>query len=237
MMAGASPKRLYREVSVAPAGPGFEVRLDGRALRTPGKAALGLPTRALAEAVAAEWAAQGERVRPASMPLTTLACTAIDRIVPRRAEMVAEILDYAGTDMLCYRAERPQNLAERQAALWQPLLDWAARDLDAPLQVTTGVLPASQPEEAVSALAGVVEALDELELAALASATQASGSLVVALALHRGRLSAAEAFAAAELDATFQIERWGEDPEATRRRDGVRADLEAASRFVALLAD
>ncbi len=233
----AAGRRFYETVTVRPGGGGFEVRLDERLVRTPSKAGLALPTRALAQAVADEWAAQGERVEPASMPLTGLACTAIDRIAPRRGEVVAEIVDYARTDMLCYRAERPRSLVERQGALWQPLLDWAAVELGAALQVTSGILAAGQPDAAVSALEGTVEALSDLELAALACATQASGSLIVALALGRGRLSAAEAFEVAELDATFQMEQWGEDPEATRRREGVHADLEVARKLFIMLAD
>lgn len=237
MTVGAPVKRFYKKVSVRPTEGGFEVRLDGRVLRTPQKAALVFPKRALAEAVADEWAAQGERVRPATMPLMSLACTAIDRITPRRADAVAEVLDYAATDLLCYRAEQPGALVARQAAVWQPLLDWAALVLDAPLRVTSGIVPAAQPGEALSALRHALEALDDLQLAAVGIATRASGSLVVALALSRGRVDAAEAFEAAELDATFQIERWGEDPDATRRRQSVRDDLAAARRLLELLAE
>jgi chaperone required for assembly of F1-ATPase len=236
MALGASVKRFYSEVSVETAAGGFEVRLDGRGVRTPQKAVLILPNRALAEAVAEEWAGQGEHVRPATMPLTSLACTAIDRVAPRRAEALGEIVDYAGTDLLCYRAEQPAALVDRQAAVWQPLLDWAALALDAPLKVTSGILPAGQPDDAVTALRSAVESLDDLQLAALGSATRASGSLVIALALGRGQVSTNEAFEAAELDATYQIEQWGEDPEATQRRAAVRDDLAAARRLFDLLA-
>jgi chaperone required for assembly of F1-ATPase len=237
MTLGASVKRFYSEVAIGAAVGGFEVRLDGRGVRTPQKAALIFPNHALAEAVADEWAGQGEHVRPATMPLTSLACTAIDRVAPCRAEAVGEILGYAGTDLLCYRAEQPAALVARQAAVWQPLLDWAALALDAPLTVTGGILAADQPDAAVAALRSAVESLDDLRLAALSSATRASGSLVIGLALSRGQVSADEAFEAAELDATFQIGRWGEDPEATQRRAAVRDDLIAARRLFDLLAD
>ena len=237
MTLGAAVKRFYSEVAIGAAVGGFEVRLDGRGVCTPQKAALIFPNHALAEAVADEWAGQGEHVRPATMPLTSLACTAIDRVAPCRAEAVGEILGYAGTDLLCYRAEQPAALVARQAAVWQPLLDWAALALDAPLTVTGGILAAHQPDEAVAALRSAVESLDDLRLAALSSATWASGSLVIGLALSRGQVSADEAFEAAELDATFQIERWGEDPEATQRRAAVRDDLIAARRLFDLLAD
>jgi chaperone required for assembly of F1-ATPase len=236
MALGALNKRFYSEVAVGTAGGGFEVRLDGRGVRTPQKAALILPNRALAEAVREEWAGQGEHVRPATMPLTSLACTAVDRVAPRRAEAAGEIVGYAGTDLLCYRAEHPAALVARQAAVWQPLLDWAALVLDAPLKVTSGILPADQTVEAVAALRSAVETLDDLRLAALGSATRTSGSLVIGLALSRGRVSADAAFDAAELDATFQIEKWGEDLEATRRRTAVRDDLTAARRLLDLLA-
>ncbi len=237
MTAAPSAKRFYKEVSVAAVDGGYAVRLDGREVRTPAKATLVLPCAGLAEAVAAEWAAQGARIAPASMPLMSLACTAIDRVAPNRAAVIGDLVGYAESDLLCYRAEHPEALVARQAELWQPLLDWAARDLDAPLRVTCGIRHEPQPEAAVTALRRAVEALDDLSLAALDCATRVSGSLVIALALHRGRLRPDDAFAAAELDASFQIELWGEDPEATRRRAAVLADLAAAGRLFALLSD
>jgi chaperone required for assembly of F1-ATPase len=233
----APPKRFYKEAAVAAVDGGFAIRLDGREVRTPAKAPLVLPSAALAEAVAAEWAAQGEHIAPATMPLMSLACTAIDRVVPNRKAAVAGLVDYAGSDLLCYRADGPGALAARQARLWQPLLDWAARELDAPLRVTTGLRHQPQPEDALAALGRAVAELDDLSLAALDCATRAAGSLIVALALHRGRLDAEAAFDAAELEATYQIELWGEDPEATRRRAAVLADLAAARRLFDLLSD
>ncbi len=233
----APPKRFYQDVAVAEVDGGYAVRLDGREVRTPAKAPLVLPSAALAEAVAAEWAAQGAQIAPATMPLTSLACTAIDRVAPERESAVAAIVDYAGSDLLCYRADRPAALADRQARLWQPLLDWAARDLDAPLRVTVGIRHEPQPEDALAALQRAVAGLDDLSLAALDCATRAAGSLIVALALHRGRLDAEAAFEAAELEASYQIELWGEDPEATRRRAAVLADLTVARRLFDLLSD
>ena len=229
-------KRFYKQAeAVAAEAGGFEVRLDGRAVRTPAKAPLVLPSRALAQAIAAEWAAQEEKVEPASMPMMSLACTAIDGVAPRRAEVVEEVLRYGETDLLCYRAEQPSELVQRQQRVWQPLLDWAARSLDAPLQVTSGVLAVPQPEDSLQALRRLVEAEGDLELTALAQAVSAAGSLIIGLALVRGQLDPEGAFEAAELDASFQIELWGEDPEASRRRAVCRADLEAAHRFRELL--
>jgi chaperone required for assembly of F1-ATPase len=187
--------------------------------------------------VAAEWAAQGSRIEPAAMPMMSLACTAIDQVAPNRAAVIAALVDYAGSDLLCYRADRPEALVARQIEVWQPLLDWAARDLDAPLKVTAGIRQEPQPDGALTALRRAVEALDDLSLTALDCATRVSGSLIVALALHRGRLDSEAAFEAAELDASFQIELWGDDPEATRRRAAVLADLAAARRLIDLLSD
>lgn len=214
---------------------GFVVALDGRPLRTPKKALLRLPSQALADAIAGEWAAQDERIRPHSMPLTALACTAFDLVRPRRAEAVAEIAAYGETDLVCYRADQPPDLVARQQAAWQPLLDWAVLTFDAPLAVTMGVLPTPQPATAVGALSRAVAAHDDLELAALATTVKASASLIIGLALSHGRLSAAGAFEAAELDESFQIEKWGEEPAAAERRELIRAELEAAARFLALL--
>lgn len=237
-MTTATPmKRFYQEARAAACEGGFAVQLDGREVRTPGKAMLVLPSAGLAEAVAGEWAAQGERIEPATMPLMSLACTAIDQVAPNRGAVIGELLDYAGSDLLCYRAEHPEALVARQAEVWQPLLDWAARDLDAPLRATCGIRHEPQPEDALAALRRAAEVLDDLSLAALDYATRASGSLIIALALHRGRLGAEDAFEAAELDATFQIELWGDDPEATRRRAAVRADLGAARRLIELVPD
>ena len=237
-MIGSGPmKRVYKEARAEPSGDGFTITLDGRAIRTPGRAPVVLPVLALAEAVAGEWAAQEDEVRPLAMPLMGLACTAIDIVVPRRAAVVAEIADYGATDLLCYRAEHPPTLVERQAALWQPLLDWAATQFGAPLTTTASALAVAQPEDSLAALDRAVEAHDDLALAALAAAVKAAGSLVIGLALSHGRLDPEGAFEAAELHESAQIEAWGEDPEATRRRAAVLNDLRAAATFLKLLRD
>jgi chaperone required for assembly of F1-ATPase len=234
-MTSRTIKRFYQQASAAPVAGGHGVELDGRPVRTPGKALLMVPSAALAEALAAEWAAQEEVVKPESMALTSLACTAIDRVAPRRDDMAGEVADYGRTDALCYRVDRPPDLVARQDATWQPLLDWAALALDARLTATTGILLVDQPESALAALGRAVEAHDDLELAALASAVKASGSLVVALALSHGRIDPEGAFQAAELHESHQIELWGDDSEAERRRASVRVDLDAAGQFLTLL--
>lgn len=235
---GSGPmKRVYKEARAEATGGGFTVALDGRALRTPGRAPLVLPVLALAEAVAGEWAAQEEVVRPPVMPLMGLACTAIDIVAPRRAAVVAEVADFGATDLLCYRAEHPAALVERQEVLWQPLLDWAADQFGAPLTTTEGALAVAQPEDSLAALGEAVEAHDDLALAALAAAVKAAGSLVIGLSLSHRRLDPEAAFEAAELHESAQIEAWGEDPEAKRRRAAVLNDLRAAATFLELLRD
>jgi len=221
---------------VAEADGAFAIVLDGRPVRTPAKAPLAVPSRALAEAIACEWQAQGERVDPDSMPLTRIASIAIDLVAPRRDSVIAEIAKYAGTDLVCYRAERPPELVARQHATWQPLVDWTRERYGAALAVTAGIVPTDQPEPALRALVDAVAAHDSMKLAALHLAIALCGSVVVALALAAGRLDAESAFAAAELDQTFEIERWGEDEEQTRRRADLRAEIAAAARFLALLA-
>jgi chaperone required for assembly of F1-ATPase len=228
-------RRFYREVRVIAADRGHGIQFDGKPLRTPAKAELILPGQALAKAIAAEWRAQSDTIDLRALPLTRLASSAIDLVATRRDAVIAETADYAGTDLLCYRAAHPPELARRQEAAWQPLLDWAAARYDAPLIVTTGIAPVAQPPASLAAFATVVGAQDSMRLAALRLATAAAGSLVIALALLEGRLDTDAAFAAAELDETFQIENWGEDPERTKRRAILRDDLALAARFASLL--
>ena len=227
-------KRFYKraEVGTDPESGASTVLLDTRPVRTPGKALLALPTPALATAVAAEWAEQGEEIRPPAMPLMSLSCTAIDLVRPRRPEVVAEVAGFGETDLICYWSEEPPELAERQRLLWQPLIDWAALTHDAPLRATTSILPQPQPDDALRALTRAVEAHDDFALSGLATAVKAAGSLVVGLAMAEGHLTPDAAFEAAELDSTFQIEAWGEDAEGTKRRDGVRAELANVRQFL-----
>ena len=228
-------KRFYKTVSVEAVPGGFEVRLDGRPIRSPAKAPLVFAGEPLARGVAAEWEAQGDAIEPRTMPLMQLASTAVDLVGKGRAAIVDGVAAYAETDLLCYRAEHPQALVERQAQSWQPLLDWATLRYDAPLHVNVGLMPKPQPPEALRALRRAVEAFDDWTLSALQTATGACGSVIVALALIEGRVGAEEAFAVSQLDETFQIEAWGEDPEAARRRAGLRDDILACRRFVDLL--
>ena len=229
-------RRVYTTVETWPVEGGWGVALDGKPMRTPIKNELVLPSAALASAIAEEWDAQRDEIRPATMPLFRLAATAIDRTAGQRDLVVNEVADYAGTDLLCYRAERPPALAALQHAVWQKLIDWASQRYGATLAVTSGIVPAEQSPATMQAFAAAVAAQDDFRLAALHTLTMACGSLVIALALLEGRLDAEAAFAASQLDETFQIEAWGEDAEAVIRRRNLAADIEAAARFIALLA-
>ena len=228
-------RRFYKAVTVQPAA-GHQVLLDGRPVRTPAKKPLDLPTAALAAAVAEEWAAQGEEIRPQTMPLTQIACTALDLVCERREAVIEELADFAGTELLCYRADRPRDLVERQQQVWQPLLDWAALAHDASLRVTSGVVAVEQSSAALRALRQAVAGHDDMALSALAAAVRATGSLVIGLALAAGRLGAEDAFEAAELDESYSLEQWGDDKEAQFRRDALKAELAATRRFFDLLA-
>ncbi|MBV9966399.1 MAG: ATPase [Alphaproteobacteria bacterium] len=230
-------RRVYKKAAARPAEGGWGVALDGRPMRTPARHELVVPSTALAEAIAEEWDAQQDEVRPATMPLTRLAATAIDRTGAQRDLIVAEAAKYAGTDLVCYRAEHPPALIARQHAEWQPLIDWAMQRYDAALAVTSGVVPRPQSPATLNAFAAAVAAQDNFMLTALHTMTAACGSLVIALALLEGRLDAEAAFAVSQLDETFQIEAWGEDAEAAARRRALADDVAAASRFVHLLGE
>ena len=229
-------RRFYKQAAaVALEDGGHGVALDGRPVRTPAGARLAVPAAALAEAIAGEWAAQAEEIRPLEMPLMRLAETAIDRVGGARAELVGQVAAYGGSDLLCYRASHPEPLARRQAELWQPLLDWAAEAHGARLQATAGVVPLRQEPAALEALKDAVEAHDDFRLAALSQLTASSGSLVIALAACGRRIGADEAVAASQLDEEWQAERWGQDLKATERRRTLAGEIAAAIRFLDLL--
>jgi len=214
---------------------GWEIQIGGRPIRTPAKAVLAVPSAPLAEAIAEEWRAQTGPIKTHTMPLTRLAMTTIDRIRPDPAVAVDQVVAYAGSDLLCYRAEEPEALVRRQADRWQTWLDWAARRFDAPLRVTRGIVPAPQSAEALAALRRAIAGLDAHELMVLAEITALSGSCVLGLAAVEGLLDSDTLFDLCQLDESFQIERWGEDAEAGERRAGLRADLGHVLRYLALV--
>ena len=224
----SAPRRFYKSVTVEQGEGGWHVLLDGKVLRSPAKLDFALPTPALADAIAAEWDAQVDKVNPHAMPMMQLAATAVDRIAADRVRVVAETAGYGGSDLVCYRAEAPADLARRQAELWQPLIAWVAERYDVALNVTTGIVAVAQPPHALGSFRRVLEATDLYALTAMAVLTAAAGSLVIALATAEGRLTAEQAAEAALLDELFQQEKWGSDPEAEARRAGSAAILPTA---------
>ena len=228
-------KRFYKTVEVKECDGAYNVLLDGRTLKTPGKMLLQAGTHALAKAIADEWDAQLADVVPDAMPLTKALNTAIDRVGPNRDVVVDELANYGATDLLCYRADSPAELVRRQAKAWDPCLDWAAKRYGARLCVTTGVVHVEQPGEALERLREAIEAQDIYRLVPLHSATTITGSLVLGLAMITRSLDVAAVFEASCIDADFQAEQWGRDAEAEAVRARRLADLEAAGRFLALL--
>jgi chaperone required for assembly of F1-ATPase len=224
-------KRFWQEVTVE----GGEVRLDGRPVRTPGRAPLAIPYPRLAAAVADEWGAVEGEIDPRTMPLTGLANAAIDRIAPDPAAFAAGLARFGESDLLYYRAESPEELVARQRAAWDPLLDWARGRYDVHFEVTSGVMHHSQPEATVSRLADAVATRSAFELAGLSPVVTVSGSLVAALALLEGASDAESVWRAGRIDDDWQTEQWGEDAHAIRTRDAHRADFDAGARFLSLL--
>ncbi len=231
----AGRARFYKTVAVDPDAGMFRLLLDGKPVRTPAKKEFQLPTRALADAVAAEWDAQTSRIDPATMPLTRLANSAIDGVMGREAEVRADIVKYAGSDLLCYRAEGPLELVRRQAEAWDPVLAWMREALGGSFHVAHGIMPAVQPAPAAASVARAVEAHRAFDLAALHVMTTLMGSALLALAHVRGHLTADQAWAAAHIDEDWQISQWGEDAEAKARREQRWQEMRAASRLIRLL--
>jgi chaperone required for assembly of F1-ATPase len=222
-------RRFYKTAGVTEEDGRFVLSLDGRRARTPGRNPLAHASRALMLQAAAEWERQGETIDPADMPLTRLMNSAIDGVAHTMAETRADILRYAGSDLLCYRAEEPDTLVGRQAHAFDPVLRWAAESLGARFHVTAGVMHVAQSPEALARIAGALEAYnDPPALAALSVMTTLSGSALLALAVARGFLTPEAAWLAAHVDEDFEIERWGVDAEAMARRAARRREFDAA---------
>lgn len=229
------PRRFYKEVAVAGIDGGATVRLDGRSVKTPGKRALVLPTAALAGAIAGEWRLQGERIDPATMPLTRLANTIIDAVTDRMAEVRADALKYAGSDLVCYRAGHPAGLVALQAERWDPVLRWATGVFGAEFRTVTGISHHEQPQAALDAVARRLGQLDPFTLAGVHELTTLSGSVLIALAVLDRAMPPGAAWAAAHADEDWQISQWGEDFEAAERRKHRRGDFDAAIRLIQLV--
>jgi len=231
------PRRFYESVAIEDKGDGFALLLDGKPVRTPGKAHLLLPTRALAEAVAEEWRTQRDLIDPATMPLTKLANSAIDGVPGREDDVIGDILNYAGSDLLCYRADGPRGLIEAQQTHWDPVLAWAKSRLGAPLALSEGIVHVAQPQASLDCLRQALKAHDTYSLAALHVMTGLTGSALLALAVALGQMTPEEAWAAAHVDEDWQIAQWGEDAEAAVRRTARWRDFAAAARLLSLVDD
>lgn len=209
--------------------------MDGKPISTPMRRPIAVPSPALAEAMAAEWEAQGEEIRIPTMPLTQLATTALDRVADRREEVIDELAAYGSNELLCYRAEQPAELARRQAEAWQPILDWLVLRFDAPLAVTSGVVPKPQSPAALRALRAAIAGRSSWELAALALASHAAGSIALGLALAERWIDGPTVWSLSLMEELYQAELWGEGAEAKARRESIRRDILAAEEFFRLL--
>ena len=225
------PKRFYTTVGIGPVEDGgYAILLDGRTVRTPAKQPLTAPTARAAELLAAEWDAQKEVIDPATMPVTRLANTAIDGVAKDIRAVFEDIVNFAGTDLLCYRASEPEGLVARQAEGWDPMMSWAAEKLGARFILAEGVVHQTQPSAAINAYADALRAhATPLGLSCLHTITTLTGSALLALAFAEKRLSAEEAWALAHLDEDWQIEHWGTDDEAFQRRENRWRDMQAAT--------
>ncbi|TGQ47680.1 MULTISPECIES: ATP12 family chaperone protein [unclassified Mesorhizobium] len=223
------PKRFYKAVSVARVEEGFAIHLDGKPVRTPGKALLVLPTERAAALVAAEFAAQGETIDPVTMPVMRLVNTAIDGVASDPQAVLEDILRFASSDLLCYRADGPQGLVDRQNQHWDPVLDWARAALGARFHLAEGVIHVEQPRESIAVLGvHLAQRKDPLRLAAIHVMTSLTGSALLALAVDSGELDGETAWAAGHVDEDWQAEHWGQDAEAVARRLARKRDMMAA---------
>lgn len=226
-----APKRFWKAATVEDVAGGHTVHLDGRPVRTPGKAPVLVPTRALAAAIAEEWDAQEGTIVPASMPVTRATNAAIDKVAHQHAEVARMLADYGDSDLLCYRADSPAELAARQAEAWDPLLDWAESELSARLETRTGVMPRAQDAETLDRLYREVRMLDFWALTAFHDLVGISGSLIIGFAALRDIYPAKTLWQASSIDETWQQEQWGSDEDAEQVARKKENDFINAKRF------
>ena len=231
----AHPRRFYKVATTLETEGGFAVSLDGRIPKTPAKASLVLPNLVTAQLLAAEWESQGEQVIPASMPLTRLVNVAIDRAVATRDAMIEEVVKYAGTDLVCYRAPGPKTLVGAQSAAWDPLMDWAETNFGVALTSTFDAMAIAQPSASLAALREAIARYDDWHLTALAFANGLTGSAIVALALVERFIDGETAFKAIRVEENWQAARWGADPDEEHVANARRMDLVAVGALVGAL--
>ncbi len=230
-----APKRFYKTVTVAEDGAQFTVRLDGRVIRTPAKNMLAVTSQSLAEAIAGEWSAQGDRIDAAAMPITRLVNSALDGVAPQRAAVAEDITRYAGSDLLCYRADGPQGLIDRQRLSWDPVLAWAEDRYGLRFVLAEGVMHVKQPPETLVAVRKLLDPVSNLALAALHTMTGLTGSALLALAVLDRHIDVETAWTAAHVDEDWNIDQWGEDLEAHRVRESKWRDMAAAGKVADLV--
>ncbi|MGR3714244.1 MAG: ATP12 family chaperone protein [Shimia sp.] len=233
-MSGWAKKRFWKEATAEEVAGGFGIALDGRPVKTPAKAALVLPTRAMAEAVAAEWDAQDEAIDPATMPVTRSANAAIDKVTVQHGEVADMLAEYGGSDLLCYRATTPEELVARQNAGWDPMLDWAAEEFGARLTPVAGVMYQPQPAKALAILRTEVHRLNAFELAAFHDLVSLSGSLILGFAALRSAGGVDEIWRLSRIDEQWQEDQWGVDDDATREVQIKYKAFQHANRFYKL---
>jgi len=234
------PRRFWKQAAVIDdcallGTSGFGIALDGRPVRVPSRKPLVVQTRALAEAVAEEWNSQGETLDPDTMPMTQLATTAQDRVGMMRDAIIDELMAFAGSEVLCYRAAEPADLVARQAAVWDPLLAWATGRFGCAWAVTEGLMPVTQPPAVHVALRAAFEAMDDATLTAVQVAAPLCGSPLIGIALVEGRMTAEDAYTTSLVDELYQAAQWGDEYEAVQRRNRIRAELESVARYLGLV--
>lgn len=213
-MSSWAPKRFWQNATVVADKDRFAVHLDGRPVRTPGKSLLVVPTRALAERIAAEWQAQEEKIDPESMPWTRSANSAIEKVAAARQGVEEHLIEYAGTDLLCYRAEGPVSLISRQVESWDPILEWAEQAFGVRLATTSGVMPVEQPQDAIERLAQTMPPMNDFAITGFYDLVTLSGSFLIGLAVAHGQSDESALWAASRVDENWQFDQWGADEEA-----------------------
>ncbi|NNE87029.1 MAG: ATPase [Silicimonas sp.] len=230
-MSDWAPKRFWTSVQVEAAEGGFTVTLDGRNVRTPGKALLTVPTMEMAQHIASEWEAQTERVDPRTMPWTRSANSAIDKLSVQRREVEDHLIGYAGTDLLCYRADGPLGLVDQQAAGWDPILGFVENAFHVRLKTTSGVMPVAQTDESLSALRNVMTPMSDFAITGFHDIVTLSGSYILAVAVALDEVDTQAAWALSRIDEEWQNEQWGRDEEADAQAETKRAAFVHAARF------
>ncbi len=228
-------KRFWKDTSVEVSDAGFRVLLDGRPVKTPAKSAFAVPSRALADLIATEWQAQEDKIDPETMPFTRMANSAIDKVTPQHQAVAEMLAEYGGSDLICYRADGPVELIERQAVAWDPLIAWAKNELNAPLEATTGVIFHVQPEDSLIALRRQVLAMDPFVLTSFHDLVALSGSLVIGFAALRGYDTPENLWEVSRIDESWQVHLWGKDEESEQMSAVKRQSFLDAWKFQSVL--